>query len=175
MAKEIFNTKIKIICDTREQKPLFVDANDLELGRSFIPSEFWTSKVELSRDKLDAGDYSLVAHDLPGDDYSVIFERKKDCTELASNLVTNWDRFLAEMSLLKNYKHKQIIVCKPENFHWLHEQGYIQFSPNLVYKRLALLHWEFGISTTFLGSRLAAENYIYYYMRDIMNKALNDG
>lgn len=175
MSKTTFLTKIRVICDTREQKPLFVDPNDLETGRCFIAGEAWSEKVELHRDKLEAGDYSLFSHDLPGDDHSVIFEKKKDSLELATNLVADWDRFVSEMELLVPYKHKQIIVCKPENFGWLYDNSYIKFSPNLAHKRLAQLQYEFGVSTVFLSSRHAVENYMYYYMRDIMNKALQDG
>ena len=168
--------KVHIIVDTREQHPLFVNDEDFGTVRPVFSSlslrDEWLDKVVLHRDKLDCGDYTMYAHDLPGDDHSIVLERKKDCMELITNLVTKWDQFASEMELLRQYKHKQIIVCKPENFWWLYQQGFTAVHPNFLYKKLAVLYYDFGVPVTFLGSRMAVEAYMYSFMKDVMNKAL---
>lgn len=152
------NPTIRIIRDSREQQPLtFVNYED----------------VVISPDKLDAGDYSLAAFDMPGDDYSVIIERKKDCRELASNLTTDegWRRFQAEAEILSKYKIKQIIVCGPNNFEFLISRGYLQSNLSFIYSRLAAMKVCYGVDVLFLNNRDEAENYIYRLFRRIIRES----
>ena len=153
---------LKIIVDTREQNPLTWE------------NELKPYDVVLTRDKLDFGDYSLVGHDQPSDDDSIVIERKKNCQELVGNLGTNWDRFKDEMAGLKAYKHKSIIVCGPNNFAHLYNQGFTKLHPNFIYKRLADLFIYYNISTVFLNTREDAENYIYRLFNEIANKTRNE-
>ena len=145
-------SKLHIIRDTRDQNPLIFSEYDY---------------IEVGVDKLDAGDYTIRCHDMPGDDYSVMIERKADCQELVTNLCKNWDRFLAEAELLSKYKVAQIVVCGPDNFEYLYTRGFTKLHPNFVYKQLTHLLCTYGISTTFLPDRASAESYIVRLFNNI--------
>lgn len=138
---------MKIIVDTREDKPLEFFA--------------YQDTVKLYRDKLDAGDYALVGADRPGDDHSVIFERKETCRELITNLGQEWDRFLREAEILSQYKLAQIIVCQPDSFQYLYDRGLTKCSPSFLYSRITHLYFMYGVSTIFLRDREAVENYMF--------------
>lgn len=147
---------IRIIRDSREQQPL----------------TFSEYNVVISPDKLDAGDYTMAAFDMAGDDYSVIIERKKDCRELATNLVTDegWRRFLAEAEILAKYKIRQIIVCGPNNFDFLISRKYLNTNISFIYSKIAYLKVCYGVDVLFLNTREEAENYIYRLFRRIMRE-----
>lgn len=138
---------LKIIVDTREDKPLdFLN----HLG-----------EVQIYHDNLKAGDYTLVGADLPGDDYSVIIERKESCREFLRNLVAEWDRFERELALLSRYNTAQIVVCEPDRFDWLYAQDMTKCHPSILYSRIAYAKLHYGVSCIFLKDRVAAENYIF--------------
>lgn len=124
----------------------------------------------MTKDKLDAGDYTIVGHDRPSDDDSIIIERKKTCSELIGNLGTHWERFTREAELLTEYKHKCIIVCCPDNFETLYHQGLTALSPNYIYSRIALLYLKYQIPTIFMPSTDAAENYIFRLFHKIIQR-----
>lgn len=147
--------KINIIVDTRETQPLLFSTYD---------------DIEICRDKLDAGDYSMSGYDLPGDDNSIIIERKADCQELVTNLGSKWKQFEAEARLLSMYKHKAIIVCGPDNFEYLYTRGFTKLHPNFIYKQLSYLFINFGIPTIFMSDRENAENYIYRLLIEVRRK-----
>lgn len=144
---------MRILSDTREQQPL------LWIGYS---------DLKITTEKLDCGDYTIVCHDRPNDDFSVIIERKKNCQELIGNLGTNWDRFEAEAQLMVKYQIRQIVVCGPDNFKFLYDYGFTQMQTTILYKRLAYLQCVYGISTVFLPNREAAELYIYRLFKEVM-------
>lgn len=152
------NAKLHIIHDTREQKPLFVD------------DDRWLQFIKIGRDTLSAGDYSVAGHDLPTDDDSIILERKADCVEFATNLVAKWETFQQEMEKISRYRHKQIIVCKPENFAWLYDNGFTQVHPRMFLKRISEIYLDYGVSTVFLNSRQTAARYMYSLLRNVAKK-----
>ena len=137
---------MKIIIDTREQVPL-----------TFAKFE----DVKTCRDKLEAGDYSISAYDMPGDDASVIIERKKDTSELVVNMVANWERFTKELEILSKYKYKQILVCAPDNIEYLYDRRLTLVHPNYFYSKLAKVYLDYGVSTMFFENRNGVEQYIY--------------
>lgn len=147
------NTLVKIIADTREKKPLTF---------SQYP------EVKIYKEKLDAGDYSLVAHDLPGDDYSVIVERKRNCLELCGNLGQNWNCFLREMELVKNYKIKVLLVCEKNIFHHLYKDGKTRMHPSLIRKRLLYLQIKYGVQFMFFPDEESAEEYVVRLFKEIL-------
>jgi ERCC4-type nuclease len=148
--------KINIIVDTRENDPLLFSLYDEE--------------IKTHRDKLDAGDYTLFAHDMPGDDDSIIIERKANCQELVNNLGKKWEQFKAEAELLSKYKHKVILVCGPDNFNYLYDRGFTRLHPNFIYKQLNYLWINYGIQTLFLPDRDTAENYIFRSFVEVIRK-----
>jgi ERCC4-type nuclease len=152
---------MKIIVDTREDE------------NKFLAFSAYQDDVRLYRDKLDAGDYTIFGADRPGDDHSIIFERKENCRELITNLATHWDRFQNEMGLLARYKRAQIIVCQPDCFQYLYDNGLTKCSPSFIYSRLSHVYFNFGVSTIFLKDRDAVENYMYRMFR-LTAKALRE-
>lgn len=145
--------EVKIIRDTREQTP-------------FTFKQY--PEVYTYVDKLDAGDYSLCGHDMPNDDYSVVIERKKTCLELASNLGQNWDRFLREMELLKDYKIKVLVVCEKNNFYKIYKEGRTKLHPNFIRKRLLYLQIKYGINFMFFPDQDCAEEYVVKLFKEIL-------
>lgn len=151
--------KISIIYDTREQKPLtferFLENNNLEL----------------IKDTLSCGDYTLGGFDIPCQiDDSIIIERKKDCQELIGNLGTNWERFKNELEQMSKFKHKFILVCGDQNFQWLYDKKYTKLSPAFIFRQLAQIQINYGISIIFLGNRESVEEYIFRIFKRIIDK-----
>lgn len=146
---------MQIIVDTREQEPLKFEGYE---------------GLTLCKDKLDAGDYTLVGHDMPNDDDSVIIERKASCRELLGNLGAGWDRFKNELEILSKYRHKCIVVCGHNNFDYLYTRDMTKLSPNFVYKRLGDIYLTYGISVFFANSREEAESYIARMFKQIYLK-----
>jgi ERCC4-type nuclease len=146
--------KIPIIIDTHEQIPFLWNGYD---------------GVSIYHDTLKAGDYTLVGHDMPKDDDSIIIERKKSCQELCSNLVTYWDRFERELEMLSQYKHKFIVVADNNNFESIYNKGYTKVHPNFIYKKLSLIYLSYGVNTLFLGSHKESEQFLYRLFKEIIN------
>lgn len=145
--------KIKIIKDTREKKPFVFDQYP---------------EIEVHEDKLDAGDYSLYGHDMPGDDYSVVIERKQNCLELATNLGQKWDVFLKEMERLKDYKIKVLIICEKNTFYQLYKDGKTKMHPSLIRKRLLYLQIKYGVQFMFFPDVQFAEEYVAKLFKEIL-------
>lgn len=152
--KNTLKTPIPILQDTREQDPLL----------------FQDYPVKIFTDTLSAGDYSLVGHDQPNDDYSIIIERKKNCSELVTNLGSKWETFIVEAERLQQYKHRQIVVCGPNNFEYLINKNYTTLSLNFIYKRLSILTIDYGIPVIFCPDRSHAENYIFRLFKHVLIK-----
>lgn len=148
---------MRIIRDSKEQQPWEF--------RDYI---FNDRSVVVGKDSLKAGDYTIAGYDMPGDDYSVIIERKKDCRELCGNLCKGWDRFVSEAELLVKYNYRMIVVCGPENFDYLYTRGFTQLSPNFIQSRLAYLHMKYGIVTSYFSNREMAENYVFRLFSQII-------
>jgi len=156
--ESVTDLPIFILRDTREQKPL----------------EFQGLNVKIAVDTLQAGDYSLVGHDLPGDDNSIIFERKQNCLELCNNLGSSWDRFKRELDVLKTYKYKQIVICGPDNFDYLIRKRYTMLNMNFIRKRLAEMHVLYDVTVVFMPDRIQAENHIFRAFLEVLRKTKNE-
>ena len=153
------NEKIlKIIRDTREQDPL----------------DFGGYPVEIGVDTFSAGDYSLAGHDMPNDDFSIIIERKKNCSELINNLGAKWEQFEREMLALSKFKFARIVVCGPNNFEYLVTKGLTKLSLNFIYKRIAQIEIDYGVPMIFAGDRANTENYIYRLFRELDGRISNE-
>lgn len=149
---------MNLIIDTKEQKPLL----------------FTEYELNICRDSLPAGDYTLVGHDRPTDDESVIFERKANCLELVTNLGKEFERFEREAQILTQYKHKAILVCGPANFDFIYNRGMTKLHPNFAYKQLAYLYLEYSIPTIFLDNRENVENFMFRTFHQIHKKIRNE-
>lgn len=143
----------KILFDSREQNPFLFKEYDY---------------IRPVRETLEVGDYTLVGHDMPGDDQSVIVERKADTKELLTNIGQKWERFLNEMKGIREYKNRMILVCGPNNIEFLYRQGLTQVHPNFFYKQLAILQIEYGVPVIFMPDRIHAESYMVRYFNHII-------
>lgn len=152
---------MNLIVDTKEKSPLE------------FPTDYEIKKIYF--DHLEAGDYTICGHDMPNDDFSIIIERKQNCTEFIRNLVAEWDRFERELQILSTYYYKQIVVCNPDNFWNLYNSGITKVHPNMAYKRIAEAYMKYGVSTIFFNSRQAATNYVYrLFVETLRLSAEND-
>lgn len=146
--------------DTREQQP-------------------WTweryENIVTQVETLPAGDYTIVGHDMPGDDYSIVIERKKDCRELLGNIGAGWEAFQNEMEIVAQYKNKLVLVCGPDNSDWLYGKGLTKISPNFFRKRMALLQINYQVPIVFMETREAAEDYAFRLFNEIYNRMDIDG
>lgn len=158
MKKRINYEKLRIIQDTREQSP-------------FEWNSAQYANFEIGVDKLDYGDYSIAGYDRPGDDCSVIIERKKNCRELCSNLVAEWDRFKNELVGLSKYKHPFIIVCENYSYTWLYEQGLTRVHPHLIVKRLAEIQLDYKIPVLFFDSKGTAERFVFQTFVEVTRRS----
>ena len=146
--------KIKIISDTAEKKPWEFKNYDI---------------IEVSKDSLYAGDYTMAGHDISHHDNSVIIERKKNCLELVTNIGSEWARFEREAEELQKFKFKQIVVCGPNNFDYLVKKGITKLNINFIYRQISLLYVKYGISTIFFNTHEEAENYVFRLFYQIHN------
>lgn len=116
-------TKITIIEDSREQNPL--NLGDIR-------------GVEVVRQGLKTGDYSLVGHE-----DEICFERKS-VPDLVGTLIGGHERFLREMDRMKGYEVKYILV---------------EHTAGTVYRYCERHGWEYKFDTI-MQSLLA---YAYHY------------
>lgn len=147
----------RVIVDTREQQPVTFEEYE---------------EVTCGIDTLDYGDYSVAGLDRPGDDYSVVFERKKDCQELATNLVAKWDTFERELQGLMKYQYPCIIVCRPYSFPYLYEQGFTKVHPNMFVAKLEIIQNDFRIPVMFMDSRQSVERFMYRTFKKCWERSL---
>lgn len=123
-------SKLKIMIDTREQRPLeFANRESL---------------------KLDIGDYSTI-----GDDYANTFVDRKSFNDWCGTLVNeNFDRFRREIIRAKTQECFLWIVieCRMEDVYYLSKQG--RHKPNISYisHNMRLLQQEFSQNLQFLFS-----------------------
>ncbi len=156
----MLQSNMHVLHDTREQQPL--------TWRNFRGELIYN--ITIGRDTLTAGDYTIAGHDLPGDDNSIIIERKKDCKEFVVNLVAKWDVFQNELKLMAQYKNRQIIVCAPENFDVLYRQGLTKVSPNFAWSRIADIQTYYQIPVIFFDNREKAQEYLFRLFYSIIKK-----
>lgn len=153
--------KLNIICDTREQQP-------------FTWLEY-QDDVEVQVDTLKGGDYTLVGHDMPGDDHSIMIERKKSCSELLGDIGAGWETFKKKLVIMAAYTHKFIIVTESDKFYYLFDKGYTKMHPNFIYKRLAEITINYSIPILFYSSIQDSENFIFRSFVEIARSIELDG
>lgn len=145
--------KIRILRDNREQTPWKFEN---------YPN------VIVEPETLWVGDYTLVGHDMPNDDYSIIIERKADCRELAKNLGSDWKRFEREMKRAKGYNTKLILVCSPNNFYELYRDKLTMMHPNFIRKQLMILKLKYNVHCMFFNTPADAEQYCVFLFNSIL-------
>ncbi|MDC0679694.1 ERCC4 domain-containing protein [Sorangium atrum] len=122
-----------IIVDTREQRP-------------------WTfgGRLHMEHAALPAGDYSLA-----GFETSVAIERKS-LDDLVQSVTWERERFLRECERLRAYELKTILVEAGVPDVWAHRYR-SRTMPQAVIASALAIEQDFGISTTWAGSRESAE------------------
>lgn len=153
---------IRILIDTREQKPFFEVAPYLSTGE-YITTEYR---------KLDAGDYSAE-----GLEDILAIERKSTTGELYGNLAkkTMKERFYRELDKLEQIQ-KAIILCEfpEENIYSFprdsgipkSKQKYIRGGSKFFRKLLHEITDNYNIEFVFCADKVEAENYAAQLIRD---------
>ena len=139
-----------VIVDTREKSGW-----DFE-GK--LPSNIYIKKIY--RDKLEAGDYTIVGYESPDDEFGVIIERKNSVEEFLRNIGKNWDVFKRELEKLSKYKVAAIIVEDDLS------EAYKRFNakagkygkifnlpPDFILKRVSEIKSMYGVSVFFVSSK----------------------
>lgn len=122
-----------IIVDTREQRP-------------------WTfgGALRIERAALPAGDYSIA-----GFETSVAIERKS-LDDFVQSVTWERRRFLRERDRLRSYELKTILVEAGVPDVWAHRYR-SKTTPQAVIASALAIEQDYGISTTWAGSRDSAE------------------
>jgi hypothetical protein len=156
------SNRIRILVDTREQRPFFEVAPYLSTGE-YITTEFR---------KLDAGDYS--AEGLEG---ILAIERKASTGELYGNLAksTMKERFYRELDKLEQVE-KAIILCEfPEENNYTFpansgipksKQKYIRGGSGFFRKLINEITDKYDIEFVYCANKVEAEQYAAQLIRD---------
>jgi len=130
-----------IVIDTRERTP-------------YTFSMFEGGNVEIVRQKLDAGDYSLVGHE-----HDIAIERKTHADAYGC-LGRGRKRFHREIDRLITYKYAAIIIeCSLQTF--LEPPPHSTLSPSAAINTLISWDLRFGVRAIFAGTRGLAETYVF--------------
>jgi ERCC4-type nuclease len=122
-----------IIVDTREQRP-WMFGGALRIERATLP----------------AGDYSIA-----GFETSVAIERKS-LEDFVQSITWERSRFLRECERLRSYELKTILVEAGAPDVWAHRYR-SKTAPRAVIASALAIEQDYGISTTWAGSRDSAE------------------
>lgn len=157
---------IKILIDTREQKPFFEVTPYLSTGE-YITTEYR---------KLDAGDYSV-----DGLEHILAIERKSTTGELYGNLAkkTMKERFYRELDKLEQVQ-KAIILCEfPEEHIYSFprnsgippsKQKYIRGGSGFFRKLIHEITENYNIEIVYCADKIEAEKYAAQLIRDTWAK-----
>jgi len=155
---------VSVIVDTREKDPWTFEGK--------LPSNLYIKQIYF--DKLDAGDYCIIGHELPTDDYGLIIERKASLEEFIGNIGRSWDRFQLELDKMSNYQTAVIIIeddlssafskYKSRSGHG----KYFNVSPNFIVKRVSEIQSRYGVSTYFMSTKYFAQRLACNLFKDMI-------
>lgn len=150
----MIDPEFTIIVDTREQQP-------------------WTFKNRATANtKLDTGDYSIK-----GLEHLVAIERKKNVSEIATNIVE--PRFKDVIERLSSIKYgfillefslRDLLIFPVGSNIPKHKWKSIKITPNFLLKNITDWEIEHNIKVFFCGSSSSAENLAGYLLKKIYNK-----
>lgn len=141
--------KIRIIQDTREQKPWPFPAEEFEVTVA----------------KLSAGDYSIAGLE---DEFAI---ERKSLGDLVGTLIGGWIRFRKELNRLAGYRFAAIVV--EADISDVHDHRYeSETKPASVLGRINSIMIDYAIPTMFLGHRdkcapAVAQLITHYYRENI--------
>jgi ERCC4-type nuclease len=100
---------LNIVCDTREQRPLPFPSTYEAGGNRY--------DIQIIRDTLPTGDYSLLGHGgRPGELFGIVIERKNSWEEIAQNLVgDNRARFHREFMRMSLFGERMVVIEAPRS------------------------------------------------------------
>ena len=164
---------VSVVVDTREKEPWTFDGE--------MPSNLRIKKIYA--DKLDAGDYTIVGHDLVADDFGIVIERKNSLEEFIGNIGRGWERFKVELEKMSKYKIAAIIIeddLKDSFAKYKSSSGfgrYFNVSPNFIIKRVSEIESQYGVSTYFMSNKYFAQRLACNLFRDVvlMDRKLDEG
>lgn len=138
---------IEVVIDTREQTPWH------------FPPEY----AEVSRGKLDAGDYALL-----GDDYFAV--ERKSLDDFVSTVASGWERFQRELTRMDGmfYPCKVVIVESTMSEIINHRYSSPKVKPAFVLKRISVLTMQ-RVSILFAANRATAAGMCLSLLRERRN------
>lgn len=148
---------MRIIQDTREK----------------YPWNFGFHKVEVIRQKLDTGDYSIEGYE-----NQICIERKRTTGEIAVNLGKKAKQFEAELKRMADFRFA-FIICEfnledinifPHNSGIPKNQWpFLRISPQFLNSRLNRWSETYGVEIVYCGNTVNAENIAISLLRESYN------
>ena len=134
--------KLKIIIDTREQRPF----------------AFPEHLVDVDRGTLTTGDYALKG------DTGFAIERKS-LSDFVSTLASGYERFLRELERMKEFPAKLIIVEADYMDIINHNYDSPKLQPQFILKRMVDITMDYGACIVFANNALTAAGCCYLHLK----------
>jgi DNA excision repair protein ERCC-4 len=143
---------MRILCDSREQKPFLFGGYDVQVERAALPT----------------GDYSL-----PAFEDKIAVERKNGIDELVTCLSRDRDRFSRELARAQSFEYFAVII-EGRLDDIMAGRYRSRMSSNAVIESIAALSVRYRMAFLFCGNRAQAERMTYSllskYQREIEQK-----
>lgn len=141
------STRIKVVIDTREQKPFDMNPTVFDVSRATLPT----------------GDYALADHLECGS-----IERKS-LGDLVQTVIADWPRFRRELYRLAAFDYPLILVeCSVDDI--LAKRYESDAEPNAVIGRVNSIMIDHGIPVLFGGARKSATHIAERYLIQLHRK-----
>ena len=147
-------TNLTIIEDSREQNPL--NLGDIR-------------GVEVVRQGLKTGDYSLVGHE-----DEICFERKS-VPDLVGTLIGGHERFLREMDRMKDFQVKYILVEHTAGtvYRYCERHG-VEYKFDTIIQSLLAYAYHYRVRVRFCKNREDMADYIVKKSREFLQRKENE-
>ncbi len=145
---------MRVLIDTREQNPLFLD----KVGSSDFPDlqiDFWGLKT---------GDYSLAGMETPDRPFSVCIERKS-LPDLFSSTGRGRKRFEKEYQRMSKFDYAELVVEGDLRAVFETPPPLSQMVPKAVYRTILAFSQRYKVNAWFCPSRQFAEKHVYLSLR----------
>ena len=144
----------KILIDTREQLPFFID----KVGDPDFPG------LQIDFAALKTGDYSLENMNTPTCPHSICIERKS-LDDLFGSTGKGRKRFEREFERMSEFDHAELVVENDLRAVFQTPPPMSQMVPKSVYRTIMAWSQRYGVPAWFCPSRTFAERHIYLSLR----------
>jgi len=155
---------MKIIIDTREQKPVLFDKE----GDPRFPD------LTIVWDTLKTGDYSIVGMNSPDKTHSICIERKS-LSDLFRSTGRGRVRFEREYIRMAEFDYAELVVEADLKTVFKNPPPLSQMIPKSVYRTILAFSQRYGINAWFCPNRQFAEQHIYLSLKRFHDDRQHDG